>query len=418
MSGPMNFDDRLGLIYRHGRLLWWLVEQESKGTNPTEAHLLNHIETLDDGIDGSRIFAKLEKSGILIVKENRVRLTVAVRKFIEWARDASSILPASRIEQMLKEVIDWITEAYNYLHSENQSERERFAHTEDRMEKAEDTLSDLWGISEENLRAVVLASSKLRLMKDENPITFIVQVSKIWEKDIDPMSDFRHAASELSQQRRGAKQLLYNIEDSSRANYSVRKFASALVQTLDDTWDHLSYNHDLMQGEMRPLYDMVQRMRGTERIIHGAEAVVDRLNRGVDLGVNDNLRICSIRPRDLFSDSSVEAFLMNLWNIEEETDLTIPSRDSIDELLEMRRPIELLALLKSGEPVNDVLTFVLQHDELDKYTLEESVEAVYSANPGVQIEVQRNSEPQTYSKNGSIYELSGRPMNAEVIQDG
>ena len=109
---------------------------------------------------------------------------------------------------------------------------------------------------------------------------------------------------------------------------------------------------------------------------------------------------------------------MDLWNIEEETDLTIPSRDSIGELLEMRQPIELLALLKSGEPVNDVLTFVLQHDELDKYTLQESVEAVYSANPGVQIEVQRDSEPQTYSKNGSIYELSGRPMNAEVIQYG
>ena len=58
-----------------------------------------------------------------------------------------------------------VKEAHNFLNDEVLSEREKFAHSEQRLIQAEGTLNDLWGISDQNLRHVVLTSSSLDLQR-------------------------------------------------------------------------------------------------------------------------------------------------------------------------------------------------------------------------------------------------------------
>ena len=117
----------------------------------------------------------------------------------------------------------------------------------------------------------------------------MVKVSKIWEKDITPMSDFRISSSELARQRRELSNMLYYTSSSPNVNNTIRKAASRTFQSLEDTWDYLARNHDLMQTEMRPLYDMVEKMRGTLRVLHGAEAILESLNKRENLNIDDKL---------------------------------------------------------------------------------------------------------------------------------
>ena len=143
------------------------------------------------------------------------------------------------------------------------------------------------------------------------------------------MSEFRASSSELARQRRELSNMLYYTSNSSKVNNTIRKAASRTFQSLEDTWDYLARNHDLMQTEMRPLYDMVEKMRGTLRVLRGAEAILESLNKRENLNIDDELRICRTAPRDLFSNNSIDSFIFNLLSSDYEADLSIPKREQI-----------------------------------------------------------------------------------------
>lgn len=216
MSRKINFDSRLNLIAKHGRILLWIIREEEKG-DLSKSRVLDYIRTTDV-TDSNRVLSNIIESGSISIIDDKIRINLSVKNFIQWANDSSEILPASRIESMLKDVMESISDAHNFLNDESLNERERFAHSEQRLIQAEGTLNDLWGISDQNLRHVVLTSSQLRLAKDRDPLSFMVKVSKIWEKDITPMSDFRTPSSELSRQRRDLSNMLYFTSSSSKVN--------------------------------------------------------------------------------------------------------------------------------------------------------------------------------------------------------
>ncbi|HIE63585.1 MAG TPA: hypothetical protein EYP99_03660 [Candidatus Poseidoniales archaeon] len=410
MSRTINFDSRLKVIARHGRILLWIIREEDKG-NLSRQKTLDYIESTDV-TDSKRIMSNLIESGSISIIDDKIRVNLSVKNFIQWANDSSEILPASRIESMLKDVMEDIGGAHNFLKDENLNERERFAHSEQRLIVAENTLNDLWGISDQNLRHVVLTSSELRLAKDKDPLSFMVKVSKIWEKDITPMSDFRTSSSELSRQRRNMSDMLYYTSNSSNVNNVIRKAASRTFQSLEDTWDYLAKNHDLMQTEMRPLYDMVEKMRGTLRVLRGAEAVLETLNKRTELNIDEELRVCRTAPRDLFSNNSIDSFLVNLFNSNDESDLSIPIRQKSPN--DIPTPINLSNLIKNHSETEDLLDLVLESEYFKDFSLHECVEAVYSAIQGVEIRLVRDSERRKYTKADDKFALSALPLQMKV----
>ena len=410
MSRAINFESRLKVIARHGRILLWIINEEEKG-NLSKRRVLDYIQSTDV-IDSNRVLSNLIETGSISIIDDKVRINLSVKNFIQWANDSSEILPASRIESMLIDVMNDVKEAHNFLNDEVLSEREKFAHSEQRLIQAEGTLNDLWGISDQNLRHVVLTSSRLRLAKDKDPLSFMVKVSKIWEKDITPMSEFRASSSELARQRRELSNMLYYTSNSSKVNNTIRKAASRTFQSLEDTWDYLAKNHDLMQTEMRPLYDMVEKMRGTLRVLRGAEAILESLNKRENLNIDDELRICRTAPRDLFSNNSIDSFIFNLLGSDYEADLSIPKREQ--DPSNLPTPVDLSDLIIEYPETEDLLDLVLNSEQFSEFTLHECVEAVYSAIKGAEILLDRNSERKTYTKTNDRFALSALPLKMKV----
>ena len=410
MSRTINFDSRLNVIARHGRILLWIIKEEEKG-NLSKRRVLDYIQSTDV-TDSNRVLSNLIETGSISIIDDKIRINLSVKNFIQWANDSSEILPASRIESMLTDVLNDIKEAHNFLNDEVLSEREKFAHSEQRLIQAEGTLNDLWGISDQNLRHVVLTSSRLRLAKDKDPLSFMVKVSKIWEKDITPMSEFRASSSELARQRRELSDILYYTSNSSKVNNIIRKAASRTFQSLEDTWDYLAKNHDLMQTEMRPLYDMVEKMRGTLRVLRGAEAILESLNKRENLNIDDELRICRTAPRDLFSNNSIDSFIFNLLSSDYEADLSIPKREQ--DPSNLPTPVDLSDLIIEYPETEDLLDLVLNSEQFSEFTLHECVEAVYSAIKGAEILLDRNSERKTYTKTNDRFALSALPLKMKV----
>lgn len=410
MSRAINFESRLKVIARHGRILLWIINEEEKG-NLSKRRVLDYIQSTDV-IDSNRVLSNLIETGSISIIDDKIRINLSVKNFIQWANDSSEILPASRIESMLIDVMNDVKEAHNFLNDEVLSEREKFAHSEQRLIQAEGTLNDLWGISDQNLRHVVLTSSRLRLAKDKDPLSFMVKVSKIWEKDITPMSEFRASSSELARQRRELSNMLYYTSNSSKVNNTIRKAASRTFQSLEDTWDYLAKNHDLMQTEMRPLYDMVEKMRGTLRVLRGAEAILESLNKRENLNIDDELRICRTAPRDLFSNNSIDSFIFNLLSSDYEADLSIPKREQ--DPSNLPTPVDLSDLIIEYPETEDLLDLVLNSEQFSEFTLHECVEAVYSAIKGAEILLDRNSERKTYTKTNDRFALSALPLKMKV----
>lgn len=410
MSRAINFESRLKVIARHGRILLWIISEEEKG-NLSKRRVLDYIQSTDV-IDSNRVLSNLIETGSISIIDDKIRINLSVKNFIQWANDSSEILPASRIESMLIDVMNDVKEAHNFLNDEVLSEREKFAHSEQRLIQAEGTLNDLWGISDQNLRHVVLTSSRLRLAKDKDPLSFMVKVSKIWEKDITPMSEFRASSSELARQRRELSNMLYYTSNSSKVNNTIRKAASRTFQSLEDTWDYLARNHDLMQTEMRPLYDMVEKMRGTLRVLRGAEAILESLNKRENLNIDDELRICRTSPRDLFSNNSIDSFIFNLLSSDYEADLSIPKREHNPSNLPT--PVDLSDLIVEYPETEDLLDLVLNSEQFSEFTLHDCVEAVYSAIKGAEILLDRNSERKTYTKTNDRFALSALPLKMKV----
>lgn len=410
MSRTINFESRLKVIARHGRILLWIINEEEKG-NLSKRRVLDYIQSTDV-IDSNRVLSNLIETGSISIIDDKIRINLSVKNFIQWANDSSEILPASRIESMLIDVMNDVKEAHNFLNDEVLSEREKFAHSEQRLIQAEGTLNDLWGISDQNLRHVVLTSSRLRLAKDKDPLSFMVKVSKIWEKDITPMSEFRASSSELARQRRELSNMLYYTSNSSKVNNTIRKAASRTFQSLEDTWDYLAKNHDLMQTEMRPLYDMVEKMRGTLRVLRGAEAILESLNKRENLNIDDELRICRTAPRDLFSNNSIDSFIFNLLSSDYEVDLSIPKREQ--DPSNLPTPVDLSDLIIEYPETEDLLDLVLNSEQFSEFTLHECVEAVYSAIKGAEILLDRNSERKTYTKTNDRFALSALPLKMKV----
>ena len=410
MSRAINFESRLKVIARHGRILLWIINEEEKG-NLSKRRVLDYIQSTDV-IDSNRVLSNLIETGSISIIDDKIRINLSVKNFIQWANDSSEILPASRIESMLIDVMNDVKEAHNFLNDEVLSEREKFAHSEQRLIQAEGTLNDLWGISDQNLRHVVLTSSRLRLAKDKDPLSFMVKVSKIWEKDITPMSEFRASSSELARQRRELSNMLYYTSNSSKVNNTIRKAASRTFQSLEDTWDYLAKNHDLMQTEMRPLYDMVEKMRGTLRVLRGAEAILESLNKRENLNIDDELRICRTAPRDLFSNNSIDSFIFNLLSSDYEADLSIPKREQ--DPSNLPTPVDLSDLIIEYPETEDLLDLVLNSEQFSEFTLHECVEAVYSGIKGAEILLDRNSERKTYTKTNDRFALSALPLKMKV----
>ena len=410
MSRAINFESRLNVIARHGRILLWIINEEEKG-NLSKRRVLDYIQSTDI-IDSNRVLSNLIETGSISIIDDKIRINLSVKNFIQWANDSSEILPASRIESMLIDVMNDVKEAHNFLNDEVLSEREKFAHSEQRLIQAEGTLNDLWGISDQNLRHVVLTSSRLRLAKDKDPLSFMVKVSKIWEKDITPMSEFRASSSELARQRRELSNMLYYTSNSSKVNNTIRKAASRTFQSLEDTWDYLAKNHDLMQTEMRPLYDMVEKMRGTLRVLRGAEAILESLNKRENLNIDDVLRICRTAPRDLFSNNSIDSFIFNLLSSDYEADLSIPKREQ--DPSNLPTPVDLSDFIIEYPETEDLLDLVLNSEQFSEFTLHECVEAVYSAIKGAEILLDRNSERKTYTKTNDMFAISALPLKMKV----
>ena len=194
------------------------------------------------------------------------------------------------------------------------------------------------------------------------------------------MSEFRASSSELARQRRELSNMLYYTSNSSKVNNTIRKAASRTFQSLEDTWDYLAKNHDLMQTEMRPLYDMVEKMRGTLGVLRGAEAILESLNKRENLNIDDELRICRTAPRDLFSNNSIDSFIFNLFSSDYEADLSIPKQEQ--DPSNLPTPVDLSDFIIEYPETEDLLDLVLNSEQFSEFTLHECVKTVYSAIKG------------------------------------
>ena len=166
-----------------------------------------------------------------------------------------------------------------------------------------------------------------------------------------------------------------------------------------------------MQTEMRPLYDMVEKMRGTLRVLRGAEAILESLNKRENLNIDDELRICRTAPRDLFSNNSIDSFIFNLLVL---IMRQIYQYQNGNKILRIYQPVDLSDFIIEYPETEDLLDLVLNSEQFSEFTLHECVEAVYSAIKGAEILLDRNSERKTYTKTNDRFALSALPLKMKV----
>ena len=82
-----------------------------------KAEVLDYIQSTDV-IDSNRVLSNLIETGSISIIDDKIRINLSVKNFIQWANDSSEILPASRIESMLIDVMNDVKEAHNFLNDE------------------------------------------------------------------------------------------------------------------------------------------------------------------------------------------------------------------------------------------------------------------------------------------------------------
>ena len=414
MSRIVGFNERLKVISKFGSYLKWILEAEAQGKSPTQSQLMNHIKAIDEGQNSNHVLNQLVESEAVIIDDNLLRINGPVSQFILWAADASSMLPGSRIEQILVEIITQISAVYLKMRENDSSIRQKEAYIKERFRDVRSKLLSLRGSSDENIRTVINATSSLRLLKEEDRLMFIARVSKLWEDDIDPISYFRRSSSDLQIQRRDARAKLQWLATYTISTNSLRRDSENMLDNFDKTWDRIANSHDVMINEVRPLYKLAQKMKSTISIINAAENLVNHINTSNTFRPNEELGIPSITVEQIFSDISIDSFICTLGNVEEEDKYIIPTRGSLDEIERLNHPIDILQLLEEHTLIEDAMEFVLNHPLLVNHTVEECAIAIYSNRKEIKQSFDRNASKKEYSNKNSEHILVSRPLKLEV----
>ena len=415
MSKVVGFSERLKRISNHGIHLKWIIESEAKSQTPTVSQLIDHIKATDLESNPEFILKQLIESEAIILDSNLIRINGPVTDFILWAANASNIMPGSRIEQIFSEVINQINSIYEKLNQGDETLRQKSAYISERMRDINSKLLTLRGAASENVRTVINSSSSLRLLKDDDRLKFIARVSKLWEEDIDPISEFRKVTSDLQIRRREARSILESMIYSGKSNHIIRRDSERILEMLDMTWDRIAFSHDVMIKEVRPLYKLAQRMKSTLSIVNAAENLVNHVITLNKFTPHLNLSIPSIRVNQLFSDLSIDSFIMTLGEVKDETEYVIPARESLEEIDLINPPIDIMELAKNQKLIPDAMEFVLNHPLTQNHTLQECAIAVYSRRREIIHRFDRNSDKKLYSKDNSNFDLLSRPIQIEVI---
>jgi hypothetical protein len=416
MGRVIGFNDRLRYISKHGRLLRWVVERENAGVSLTYSQTLDHCRTTEPKIPAENVLSQLIDADALILDGNMLRVNGPVASFILWASDSSTMMPGSRIEQLFSEVFGQAKKLHEILQDPSSTLRQKEAHIKERGRDMSSKLLSLRGSADENVRTVITSSSSLRLLKEEDRFGFIAKVSKLWEEDIDPISEFRDVSSSLQFERREIRNILESISSNSTANQTIRKEAEKLLEQIDFTWDRVSFAHDVMIKEVRPLYKLVQQMKTTISIVNSAENLLNHIITANSFNPSISLGIPSIRISQLFNDLSIDSFVLTLADVQEESEYKIPARPSTSELLEINPPLDIMVLLDGMTMVTDAMEFVIHHPFAANHTLQECAVAVYSSRKNLLQTIDRDSPRKIYSKENSEYVLESKPVQLEVVK--
>ena len=103
----------------------------------------------------------------------------------------------------------------------------------------------------------------------------------------------------------------------------------------------MSFAHDVMIKEVRPLYKLVQQMKTTISIVNSAENLLNHIITANSFNPSISLGIPSIRISQLFNDLSIDSFVLTLADVQEESEYKIPARPSTSELLEINPPLDI-----------------------------------------------------------------------------
>ena len=415
MAKVVGFNERLRRISNHGIHLKWAIESEAKGHTPTVSQLVDHIRATDNDSNPMFILKQLIESEAIIQDSNLIRINGPVTDFILWASDASNIMPGSRIEQIFSEVIKQVNSIFEKLNEEGETLRQKGAYISERMRDINSKLLTLRGAAAENVRTVINSSSSLRLLKEDDRLRFIARVSKLWEEDIDPISEFRNVKSDLQIRRRGARSILESMIYSAKSSHTIRRDSERILELLDLTWDRIAYSHDIMIKEVRPLYKLAQKMKSTISIVNAAENLINHIITQNKFTPNLDLSIPSLRVNQIFSDLSIDSFILTLGDVEDETEYLIPPRESIEEINSINPPIDILELAKNEKFIPDAMEFVLNHPLTQKHTIQECAIAVYSRRGEIIHHFNRDTDKKLYSKENSDFDLLSRPIQIEVI---
>ena len=414
MGRVIGFNDRLRYISKHGRLLRWIVEREQSGKSLTYNQTLEHCRTVEPNVLPENILSQLIDADAIILDGTLLRVNGPVASFILWASDSSSMMPGSRIEQLFTEVFSQVKKIQEILSESSSTLRQKEAHIKERVRDMTTKLLSLRGSADENVRTVITSSSSLRLLKEEDRFQFIAKVSKLWEEDIDPISEFRDISSALQSERRDVRHILESIYINPIANLNIRRDADKLLEQIDFTWDRVSIAHDIMIKEVRPLYKLVQQMKSTISIINSAENLVNHIITLNSFNPNIILSIPSIRISQLFDDLSVDSFILTLSDVQDESEYIIPKRPSIDEVDQINPPLYILSLLDGKTQVSDGMEYVINHPFTVNHTLQECAIAVYSQRSGLRLKINRKSKRKVYSKENSEFMLESKPVTLEI----
>jgi hypothetical protein len=415
MSKVVGFNERLKRVSNHGIHLKWVTESEAKGHTPTVSHLIEHIKATDIESNPEFILKQLIESEAIILDSNLIRINGPVTDFILWASDASNIMPGSRIEQIFSEIIDQINSIFEKLNQDSETLRQKSAYISEIVRDINSKLLTLRGAAAENVRTVINSSSSLRLLKEGDRLKFIARVSKLWEEDIDPISEFRKVSSDLQIRRREARSILESMIYSGKSSHTIRRDLERILEMLDMTWDRIAYSHDVMIKEVRPLYKLAQRMKSTISIVNAAENLVNHIITKNKFTPNLDLSIPSIRVNQLFSDLSIDSFILTLGDVEAETEYVIPIRESIGKIDLINPPIDIMELATNQKFIPDAMEFILNHPLTQNHTIQECAIAVYSRRGEIVHHFNRDSDKKLYSKENSDFDLISRPIQIEVI---
>ena len=69
MSRAINFESRLKVIARHGRILLWIINEEEKG-NLSKRRVLDYIQSTDV-IDSNRVLSNLIETGSISINDDK-----------------------------------------------------------------------------------------------------------------------------------------------------------------------------------------------------------------------------------------------------------------------------------------------------------------------------------------------------------